>query len=288
MKKNVLLTSVLITGVLLTACGGADSEPGTDTVPGSAGNGPQSYAASDNGGPGSDTSGNSSAGEGSSETGGLSMDEGMSMDEGISMDELKAAGELDTEMKFEEEDVLLSDHILKAGDTMQIMYPNNDGTLYNGLDITLHGAEVFDSPEAAGLNRAQMQEETENYDTSGNPEWCGIDDANLLVCDLAVRNIDGNPDGDLHISEIMIVYADPVTGKVSIVSSFPAYFSASISNAGASDYYHYQVPKGESMDMKVAWAVQKEYAVENLYLCVTYDVREPQERQYFRLSGQSM
>ena len=87
MKKNVLLTSVLITGFLLTACGGADSEPGTDTVPGAAGNGSQSYTASDNGGSGSDTSGNSSAGEGSSETGGLSMDEEISMDEGMSMDE---------------------------------------------------------------------------------------------------------------------------------------------------------------------------------------------------------
>ena len=144
---------------------------------------------------------------------------------------------------------------------------------------------MFDSPEAAGLNRTQMQEETENYDTSENPEWCKTEDANILVCDLNVSNISGDPDGELHISEIMIAYVDPDTGRVSIVSNAPAYFSASLSHVGASDYYHYQVPREESRNMTVAWAVQKEYEAENLYLCVTYDVREPQERQYFRVPG---
>ena len=66
----------------------------------------------------------------------------------------------------------------------------------------------------------------------------------------------------------------------------PAYFSASSSSVGKSDYYHYELPKGESKEMVVAWLIPGEYEAENLYLGVTYDNKEPGERQYFRLFGQ--
>ena len=46
------------------------------------------------------------------------------------------------------------------------------------------------------------------------------------------------------------------------------------------------LPKGESKEMVVAWLIPGEYEAENLYLGVTYDNREPGERQYFRLFGQ--
>lgn len=186
----------------------------------------------------------------------------------------------------EEEEVLLSDKILKAGDTMQVLYPTNEGTLSQGLEITLHEAKMFGSPEEAGLDRAQMEESTENYDVSGEPEWCDINEGKVLVCDMTVKNVNEDSDGEQHISEIMIAYADPETQKVTIVSCAPAYLSASSSKAGASDYYHYQVSKGESKDIRVAWLIQEGYEARNLYLCVTYDVRDTKERQYFTMNGQ--
>lgn len=185
-----------------------------------------------------------------------------------------------------EEVILLSDKILTVGDTMQVMR-FTDGELQEaGLEITLGGAEVFSSPEEAGLDRSQMIESTENYDTAGNPEWCGIEEGKVLLCDLTIKNLEEKSDGDQHISEIMIAYADPATGKVTIVSCAPAYFSASSSNAGASDYYHYQLSPGESRDITVSWLIQENYEAENLYLCVTYDIREQTQRQYFRLVPQ--
>lgn len=182
-----------------------------------------------------------------------------------------------------EEEAVLSEHILKTGDTMQIMYPEGEGTLYPGLALTLHSAAWYDSPEAASLDRAQLKPETENYDLSGNPEWCQIDGARILLCNLTVVNTDKDTNGDLHIGEFMIAYADPDTRKMTIVSCAPAYFSASASQMGASDYYHYQLALDESKEMQVAWLIQEQYAPENLYLCVTYDSRSPEERQYFKL-----
>ena len=104
-----------------------------------------------------------------------------------------------------------------------------------------------------------------------------------MVCDLTIKNLDENSDGDLHIGEFMIAYADPSTKMVTIVSNSPAYFSASSSRLDASDYLHYQLPGGESSDMKAAWLIQDGYEPENLYLCVTYDVKNVKDRQYFRL-----
>lgn len=135
-----------------------------------------------------------------------------------------------------EEEAFLSEHILKTGDTMQIMYPEDEDTLYLGLELTLSSAAFYDSPETASLDRAQMEPQTENYDLTGNPEWCEIDGARILTCDLTVKNNDKDTNGDLHIGEFMIAYADPDTGKVTIVSCAPAYFSASSSQVGASDY----------------------------------------------------
>ena len=109
---------------------------------------------------------------------------------------------------------------------------------------------MYDSLEDAGLDKTQVRKEVENYDMSGDPQWCSVDDTKILVCDLTIKNLDENSDGDLHIGEFMIAYADP---------------------------------GGESSDMKAAWLIQDGYEPENLYLCVTYDVKNVKDRQYFRL-----
>lgn len=185
-----------------------------------------------------------------------------------------------------QEDVLLSDKLLKTGDTMEILYFVSGDSLAPGLEITLGEATLSGSPEEAHLDRALMMEETENYDLSEEPFFCSIDEAGILTCDLTVKNVNVEQGDQLHIGEIMVAYADPATGKVSILSSMPVYFSASSSAVGKSDYYHYAIPKGESREMTVAWLIPEEYEAENLYLGVEYDVRKPEERQYFRLFGQ--
>ena len=186
----------------------------------------------------------------------------------------------------EQTDIVLSDKLLKAGDTLEVLYPVDEHSLEQGLELTLQDAKLSASPEEAQLDRALMMEKTENYDLSGDPAMYGIDEAGILTCNLTIRNVNVEEGDDLHIGEFMIAYADPATGKVSILSSMPAYFSASSSSVGKSDYYHYELPKGESKEMVVAWLIPGEYEAENLYLGVTYDNKEPGERQYFRLFGQ--
>lgn len=261
MKKRFSPIVALMASALLASCGQAGDAQGSDALSDSLGTVSLSSPDSE-----SDNSGEEETAASDSGTGGNPESE-------------KEGGEPTVE-----EEAFLSEHILKTGDTMQIMYPEDEDTLYLGLELTLGSAAFYDSPETASLDRAQMEPQTENYDLSGNPEWCEIDGARILTCDLTVKNNDKDTNGDLHIGEFMIAYADPDTGKVTIVSCAPAYFSASSSQVGASDYYHYQLAKDDSKEMKVAWLIQEQYAPENLYLCVTYDVRSPEERQYFKLT----
>lgn len=199
-----------------------------------------------------------------------------------------AKKEMAADEDWTEGEALLSDKVLKAGETMGVFRFVDERTLEEVLEMTLQEAELTDSPEEAGLDRSWMEERTEIYDLTGNPTFCGIDEARLLTCNLTVKKVSREKKGKeqedgLHISEIMIAYVDPTTRKVSLLSCMPVYFSASSSSVGKSDYYHYAIPDGESREMTVAWLVPKEYEAANLYLCVTYDAREPEERQYFRL-----
>ena len=277
MKKNVMFASLLMAGVLLASCGKADPGPGTDMVPGTV--------------DGSVSQGVEPGAGGSQEEGGEVPAEGQtggnpgqgSLDPEA---EKSLAAQEAGEGVWEEEEIRLSDKILEKGDIMQVMHISNENELYPALEVTLKGAKMFDSPEAASLDRAQMLENTENYDEAGEPVWCSIEEGKLLICDLTVKNLEEESDGDLHIGSLMIAYADPDTGKVSIVTCAPAYFPATSSVLGASDYYHYRLANGESKDMTVGWLIQGEYEIENLYLCVKYDTREQEERQYFQIAGQ--
>ncbi len=259
MKKIFLSMPILMMSILLASCGLSNDIQGIDSIPKTV---ESDYLSSV-------TPETNSSGENISSK---------------SEDDLLALKEASGE-SWEEEDVFLSSQILKKGETMQVLSPTNEDPENHGVDITLNEAKVFDSPEDAGLDRSQILENAENYDTSGNLEWCDVNEGKILVCDITVDNI--NDDEDLHMGTFMIAYADPDTNKVTMVSCAPVYLSASISNVTSSDYHHFQLPKGESKDMKVAWMIQEVYEPENLYLCVTYDIRDPDERQYFRLIEQS-
>lgn len=270
MKKNLLSVMLLTTGILLASCGKAEAGQDVDN--------PASYAAG---------SGYQSSAElGGTASGAMTGDQpgGGASGDSLAVGDVSQAGkDVETEEMWEEEEVFLSDQILHMGDTLQVMYYQDADTMGHGLDITLNKAGLYDSPDAAGLGNADFVDEAEVYDREGNPKLCSTAGMRLLSCDLTVENIDDAQGSDQHISAIMLAYADPSTRKVTMVSCAPAYFSASSSGAGAGDYYHYQLSKGESRDMTVAWSVPDEYEAENLYLCVTYDNREPQERQYFKL-----
>lgn len=296
MKKRFLSVSILMTCSLLAACSKTDGSTMPETIPETVEGAGQSLEGESqpSEGAGQSLEGGSQPLEGA----GQSLDATASGESGAgtsgqkdaSLENGKDSGIKDAGKEgeyFEEtETVTLSDQILGAGDTMSVLHPTDDDPENLGLDITLKEAGFYGSPEEASLDRAQMEEQTENYDVSGNPEWCGIEEGRLLVCDMTVKNVNANSGDEQHISEIMIAYADPDTGKVTIVSCAPAYLSASSSQVGASDYYHYQLSKGESKEIRVAWLIQKKYEPENLYLCVTYDAKEPGERQYFQLAGE--
>lgn len=267
MKKNLISVLFLTTSILLASCAKADGGQGGTLASDAPGSGYQSFAEPEGG----------TAGTGDQPGGEASGD---SLAEG---DDSLTGKNADAEDMWQEEEVLLSDQILSVGDTLQVMYYQDANTLSQGLDITLNRAGLYDSPDAAGLGSVEFVDETEVYDCDGNPKLCSTAGMRLLSCDLTVQNIDAAEGSDQHISAIMLAYADPSTRKVTMVSCAPAYFSASSSQAGSEDYYHYQLPKGESRDMTVAWSVPDGYEAEDLYLCVSYDSRAPRDRQYFKL-----
>lgn len=268
MKKSFMSVMLLAASILLASCGRSWGEQGVSPAQ-------EASPAQEIKGSGSE----SSAEQGGTVGAGTGAGDRQGGEPISPADKEAGTGEM-----WEEEEIFLSDEILNAGDTMQVMYYQDANTLCHGLDITLHKAGWYDSPEAAGLGSVELVEEAEVYDRDGNPQLLDTAGIRLLSCDLTIRNIDDAQGSEQHISSIMLAYADPSTKKVTIVSCGPAYFSASSSRAGAGDYYHYQLPQGESKDMTVAWPVPEEYEEENLYLCVTYDCREPAERQYFRLT----
>lgn len=287
MKKKILAMTVLAACMLFASCGKESDGQGIDTVQIMEDSGqaePESGASGAGGQP--EAENDSSGAGGQSEAGSDMPEAGNPSSEKSAADELALKEALAGEGGEEQTDIVLSDKLLKAGDTLEVLYPVDEHSLEQGLELTLQDAKLSASPEEAQLDRALMQEKTENYDLSGDPAMYGIDEAGILTCNLTIRNVNVEEGDDLHIGEFMIAYADPATGKVSILSSMPAYFSASSSSVGKSDYYHYELPKGESKEMVVAWLIPGEYEAENLYLCVTYDNREPGERQYFRLFGQ--
>ena len=268
MKKKILAMTVLAVCMMSASCGKEGGEQEIDTV--------QIMEDSGQAEPESDAPG---AGE-QPEAGRDMPEAGKPSSEKSAEDELALKEALAGESGEEQTDVVLSDKLLKAGETLEVLYFADEHTLEQGLELTLQDAKLSASPEEAQL------EETENYDLSGDPMMYGIDEAGILTCNLTIRNVNVEEGDDLHIGTFMIAYADPATGKVSILTSMPTYFSASSSSVDKSDYYHYELPKGESKEMVVAWLIPEEYEAENLYLCVTYDNREPGERQYFRLFEQ--
>lgn len=285
MKKNVLTVTLLAVCMMFASCGkGNDAREG-DTVQVIEGSEqPETGEGTPETGEQPEAGGDASEVGEKPETGGGAPADGKSSAENEAVMKELAAGETETET---EEPVFLSERILKAGETMEILYPVGDNTMEQGLEITLQDAKLTGSPEEAQLDRELMEDSTEIYNLAGEPLFCSIEEARIMTCSLTVKNVNVESGDNLHISEIMIAYADPATGKVSIVSCMPAYFSASSSKVGASDYYHYSIPKGESREMTVAWLIPEEYEAEDLYLGVQYDGREPEERQYFRLSTQS-
>lgn len=271
MKKKLLFVFILSAGILLASCGNQETgqDIGSDqdrTV------GAYQFSA--------EQGGEGGAGTGSGDQSG----EGKPGDDLAGVEASPSGkGDGEAEESWEEEEAFLSDQILHIGETLQVMYYKDENTLCPELEFTLQKAGLYDSMEAAGLGNVEHEEEAEVYDKDGNPEECSIAGMRILSCDLTARNIDAVGGSDQHISTIMLAYADPATQKVTMVSCMPVYFSASSSNVDSGEYYHYQLSQGESRDMTVAWAVPDEYEAENLYLCVTYDNRNPQDRQYIKL-----
>jgi hypothetical protein len=146
-----------------------------------------------------------------------------------------------------------------------------------GIQYTARKAQLWSSPEEAGISREQMQERQESYNLStGEPEFWTIDDSGFLLCDVNLKNMNDLNARDAHIGALSLVNVAPSTKEVTLVG-YGVYFSKSKNDPKGDRFQHYALPKGKSMDAQVGWLVDlKQYNPKNLYLCV--------DGQYIRLN----
>ncbi|MDD3278165.1 MAG: DUF5027 family lipoprotein [Lachnospiraceae bacterium] len=158
------------------------------------------------------------------------------------------------------------------------MAPLEDPTIQNpkaiGAECTVKTAQLFETPEAAGISEEQVKTDGEiHYDIkTERPTDLDVSKAQFLLCDLKFKNINMRLD-DLSITQMTLVYLTPDTEELKRVG-FPVYFSESIDLNGPK-YYDFELPAGESKDMKVGWLVDlEECKKENLYLMYNYNGEE--------------
>ncbi|MFP3154661.1 hypothetical protein LQZ18_09590 [Lachnospiraceae bacterium ZAX-1] len=181
--------------------------------------------------------------------------------------------------------VLDNSKILSPNEVLHALYPITENENNPGLDYTLKSAAIFDTPEAAGLDKSQMREDAEcvNPKSEYYPtefSLYDISDCQILVVELTIKNIShyNQYDNSIGIAEMSPVYADPQTGEIVVVCIFPLYFSASKSEPNQHDFAYYLLAKDQSIDVKVAYPILPEFSAENLYL------RSLLDGQYFQLS----
>lgn len=156
-------------------------------------------------------------------------------------------------------------------ETASLLWPTNQNPNRVGMECTVKAATLYAKPEAANIDRTQVSTDKEchyNLKTE-EPETLDFSKAHFLLCDVTLKNIHLNQD-EMNITALSLVYLSPDTKELKPIG-FPAYFPKSKSSVGASDYYHYALPVGQSMDAKIGWWVDlNECKKENLYVVYNY------------------
>ena len=137
----------------------------------------------------------------------------------------------------------------------------------NAMTYIVTNAEIFDSSVAAGIDSSKMEEQ-------------------FLLVDITIRN--NEMPQELNISSLELTYCEPSQTDLSVRSFYPLAYPAYFSNAGprsgeySSEYYHYTLPVGESLSVKVGWYVDlTEYDKGSLFLI--FNSRIETLRQYLAL-----
>lgn len=167
---------------------------------------------------------------------------------------------------------LLQDKVLQLGETEQLCFPTIDDPERIGIECTVNAAKLYNTPEEAGLEEAELLTDTDLlYDIETRLPVSPLDTSKLsfLLCDVSIKNI--NLDlGELNITELQVAGLKP-DGKELRSTGLPAYFSEAADEVGGPKYYHLDIPTGQSVDVKIGWWIDLEqYKKENLY--VTYNL----------------
>lgn len=157
------------------------------------------------------------------------------------------------------------------GETVEAFELRGEAVPHHILNYELTDAKLYSSPEEAAIQREQMVNASFYNLPSGDGEivYKDIAEFSLLVCDINIKNIDAEY---LNIAALSLIYMEPDSKETKCITD-PCYFSKSISidEPNNSDYFHYELSKGDSMDAKVAWVVDTDvYDKNNFYLCTSY------------------
>lgn len=154
----------------------------------------------------------------------------------------------------------------------------------NAMTYSITDAEIFDSSDAAGIDPSAMEEYIDYRFTDENGNLrAGVQ---FLLVDLTIRN--NEMPQELNISSLELTYCEPSQTDLSVHSFYPLAYPAYFSNAGSrqgeysSEYYHYTLPAGESLSVKVGWYVDlTKYDKSALFLI--FNSRIETLRQYLPL-----
>ena len=174
---------------------------------------------------------------------------------------------LQEEIKIDER----ADSVYFLGEIVEAFELRGEAVPHHILNYELTDAKLYSSPEEAAIQRDQMVNASFYNLPSGDGEivYKDVAEFSLLVCDINIKNIDAEY---LNIAALSLIYMEPDSRETKCITD-PCYFSKSISIAEPdnSDYFHYELSKGDSMDAKVAWAVDTDvYDKNNFYRCTSY------------------
>ena len=154
----------------------------------------------------------------------------------------------------------------------------------NAMTYIITNAEIFDSSDAAGIDLSKMEEYIDYRFTDENGNLRS--EVQFLLVDITIRN--NEMPQELNISSLELTYCEPSQTDLSVRSFYPLAYPAYFSNAGprsgeySSEYYHYTLPAGESLSVKVGWYVDlTEYDKGSLFLI--FNSRIETLRQYLPL-----
>lgn len=177
---------------------------------------------------------------------------------------------------------LQEDKIHALNETAPLKLPTNQNPNRIAAEYTIKTAKLFDEPEEAEIDRKYILMDGDvHYDIkTGIPAALEENKSSFLLCDVAVENINSE---FMNITELSLVYLTPEEKELKLVG-LPAYFSESIREGDSKDYYDFEIPAGQSKDMKVGWWVDlEECKKENMYLMLNYRGDETLQ-QYWKLN----